>query len=218
MTLLLNYIVIYIMIFDMHTHTILSSCSVLDFNEIIDIARIIGLDGICITDHRTMDIRHHITEGIQPNGVIVIFGMEYDTPHGDFLIFGSYEHIPQNMAALDLLNYIKHTKGIAIAAHPFRKNRPVKESFVRDKLCTVVESINGRNSEIENLKTETWQKRYRQTQTGGSDAHTPHELGKVVTRFSMPIYSRKDLVYALRHGLCKPEMSTSPVFVKQVVA
>ncbi len=198
--------IIRIMIFDLHTHTTLSSCSVLDFQEIIDLAIIIGLDGICITDHRTMDIRYHITEGRQSNGVVVIFGMEYDTPEGDFLIFGPYEHIPQGMTASDLLNHVIDTKGVAIAAHPFRKNRSVEEKLIQKKLCTVVESINGRNTDIENLKIDRWLGSYDLAEIGGSDAHTPYELGKIVTRFSMPVYSREDLIYVLRHGLCKPEL------------
>ncbi len=196
------------MIFDMHTHTTLSSCSVIDIHEIIDVAKNSGLDGICITDHQTMDIRHHITEGSQTNGLIVIFGMEYNTLDGDFLIYGPYEHIDKEMKSADLLNYVNDTKGIAIAAHPFRKDRPVKEGFFQSRLCTMIESINGRNSDIENLKADRWRKRYALTEIGGSDAHTLDELGRAVTRFSMPIRSRKDLIYALNHNLCRPEWQT----------
>ena len=155
-----------------------------------------------------MDIRHHITEGRQANGLTVIFGMEYDTPDGDFLIYGPYEYIDKKMGAADLLNYVHATKGIAIAAHPFRKDRPVKEVFFQNGLCPMIESINGRNSDIENLRADRWAKRYALTESGGSDAHILDELGRVVTRFSMPILSRKDLIHAMNHSLCKPEWRT----------
>lgn len=174
----------------------------------IDIAKSIGLDGICITDHHTMDIRHHITEGPQENGVVVIFGMEYDTSDGDFLIFGPYEDISKDMNAEDLLKHVNETKGIAIAAHPFRKDRPTKESLVQKGLLTIVESINGRNLDIENVKTGKWKKQYKVAEVGGSDAHTPHELGRVITRFFMPIRSRKDFIYALTHDFYQPEWRT----------
>jgi predicted metal-dependent phosphoesterase TrpH len=38
-----------------------------------------GLDGLCITDHNTLDVRHVLSEGVQENGLCVIFGMEYST-------------------------------------------------------------------------------------------------------------------------------------------
>ena len=193
------------MLIDMHTHTTLSSCSVLDIHDMIGIAKDRGLDGFCVTDHHTMDIRHYITEGIQKNGVTVIFGMEYDTPDGDFLIFGPYERIPQKMQAKKLLNHIKNTGGIAIAAHPFRKNRPVTKHLLQDRFCTMVESINGRNSDIENLNVKNLTNYDELTKVGGSDAHTADELGNTVTHFPLPIRSRQDLLFALTYGLCQPE-------------
>jgi predicted metal-dependent phosphoesterase TrpH len=196
------------MIFDIHTHTNLSSCSGNDIHEMIGIAKTIGLDGICITDHQTMDIRHQITEGPQENGVAVIFGMEYDTLGGDFLIFGPYEDIEKDMNAEDLLKHVNGTGGIAIAAHPFRKDRPTKESLVQKGLVTIIESINGRNLDIENMKADKWKKQYKMSEVGGSDAHTPQELGRVITRFSMPIRSRKDFIYALSHDKYQPEWRT----------
>lgn len=192
------------MIFDMHTHTNLSSCSTLDVHDMIDEAGRLGLDGVCITDHQTMDVRHQIKEGPQSNGLIVIVGMEYDTPDGDFLIFGPYEEIPPGMGGEDLLNYVRATGGIAVAAHPFRKGRMLNEALVQNRLCHVAEGINGRNSDIENLQFNSLRKRYGLTEIGGSDAHTLSELGRAVTQFSVPIRSRKDLIYALDHSFCKP--------------
>jgi len=193
------------MLFDVHTHTNLSSCSVNNIHEMIDIANHIGLDGICITDHQTMDIRNDIKEGTQENGVVVIIGMEYDTPGGDFLLFGPYEHISTDMDAGCLLNHVGVTGGIAIAAHPFRTDRPVNDRFLGKGLTTVIESINGRNSDIENVKADKWNKKYKLAGVGGSDAHTPGELGTVVTRFSMPIHSRGDFIYALKNDTYHPE-------------
>lgn len=193
------------MIFDMHTHTNLSSCSEADIYAMINAAGQSGLNGMCITDHQSMEIRNHLKEGPQANNVVVIFGMEYATPEGDFLIFGPYEHIPSNLDGRDLLIYVSDTNGIAIGAHPFRKDRPLEENLVQNGLCTIVEGINGRNTELENLQVDGWRKRYRFTEIGGSDAHTPAEIGKVVTRFSVPIWSRHDLIVALRNGQCKPE-------------
>lgn len=189
----------------MHTHTTHSACSVLDVHDLISVAGHLGIDGLCITDHQTMDIRHHITEGIQANGVIVIFGMEYETPDGDFLIFGPYENISQKMSAAELLRHVSETGGAAIAAHPFRKGRSVSEHLLKSGAISIVENINGRNTTIENLKMEKWGKHFNFIQTGGSDAHTPNEIGSVVTHFTVPVKSRADLISALQRGLCHPE-------------
>ena len=171
----------------------------------IDIAKTIGLDGFCITDHQAMDIRHHIKEGPQANGVVVIIGMEYDTPEGDFLLFGPYEHMSKDMDAGNLLNHVSETGGIAIAAHPFRADRPVNDHLLKNGLIPIIESINGRNSDVENLKAEKWNQTYKKEEVGGSDAHTLIELGTVVTRFYMPIHSREDFITALKNGTYQPE-------------
>lgn len=193
------------MIFDLHTHTTLSPCSILNIDTIIDSAAKIGLNGVCITDHQTMAIRHIVKEGPQDNGVVLIFGMEYATLDGDFLLFGPYEKLPKDLDAVDLLHHVNESNGAAIAAHPFRKKRPVSEPIIENGHCAIVEGINGRNSAIENLRIEAWRQRYRLTETGGSDAHSPEELGKVVTRFSQPILSRQDFISALHHGDYRPE-------------
>lgn len=193
------------MIFDTHIHTNLSSCSILDVHEVIRIASNVGLDGVCITDHQTMDVHHQISEGMQPDGIIVVIGMEYETPDGDFLVFGPYEDLAPGMDAQKLLTHVKKSGGAVIAAHPFRTGRHVSEHIIHDGLCRTVEAVNGRNSDIENLKVRKWQDLYQITTTGGSDAHSDLEIGKIVTRFFHPIHTRQDFIQAINAGNCQPE-------------
>lgn len=200
--------------FDLHVHTRISSCSNLETGDILKYARTFGLDGVCITDHQTMDIRHHLREGIQKDGLCVIFGMEYSTPHGDFLIFGPFEDIPPALSAPELLARVDRHGGMAIAAHPFRSKRPVAEHLIRQGRCQAMESINGRNTRLENLRAQRWYQQYDLTQTGGSDAHTLEELGKVRTLFHVPIRSRSDLISALKNGWCRPAGDTSEGIIR----
>ncbi|MBS3758537.1 MAG: PHP domain-containing protein [Desulfobacterales bacterium] len=192
------------MIFDTHIHTAISPCSRLDVHELVEAAGRIGLDGICVTDHESMAISRYITEGRQPNGLVVIIGMEYETPEGDFLLFGPAEQIPSHLSAPELLNYTRSAGGVAIAAHPCRKERPVRESIFQKGLCPVIETHNGRNTIVENLKASKRQTHYGLIATAGSDAHTADELGTAVTRFSAPICSRQDFIQALKRGQCQP--------------
>lgn len=188
------------MLFDLHVHTTLSPCSQLRLDQILAQAPERGLDGVCITDHNSMDVRHSIPEGVLGNGLRVIFGMEYSTSRGDFLIFGPFEELPPGLPARILLKHVDRIGGVAIAAHPFRSQRPTDESLIKDEMCRIVEGVNGRNAHHENESVLNWQKKYNVSQVGGSDAHSLEELGKVHTAFTTPIHSRTDLINALKQG------------------
>ena len=198
------------MLFDIHTHTALSPCSAIPVKDIVPAAKQRGLDGICITDHDTMRVSHHLTEGVQENGLVVIFGMEYETPEGDFLIFGPFEDIDTGLDAPTLLTRMIRKGGVAVAAHPFRPARPVAEHLISSGLIRVVESFNGRNNDIDNLKVQKWRKTFSFHETGGSDAHTLDELGKYTTRLTIPVHSRQGFIYALNHGYSAPEKGVLP--------
>ena len=186
--------------FDLHVHTTLSPCSQLRLDKILSQAQERGLDGVCITDHHTMDIRHYVSEGVLGNGLRVIFGMEYATSNGDFLIFGPFEDLPPGLPAKLLLAHVERSGGVAIAAHPFRSQRPVDENLISSEMCKIVEGVNGRNTQYENSRVLDWQKKYSVDQVGGSDAHFLNELGRVHTHFTTPIHSRADFICALKQG------------------
>ncbi len=191
--------------FDLHVHTSISPCSQLSLDDILSQARKKGLQGVCITDHDTMDVRRYINEGIQNNGLCVIFGMEYATQEGDFLLFGPFERIKLGLSAADLLNNVLDKGGVAVSAHPFRFNRPTSEHLIKNGLCTIVEGINGRNHQNENDSVASWENLYGVRQVGGSDAHSLEELGRVATLFQQPIRSRADFIDALKNGRYSPE-------------
>lgn len=186
--------------FDLHVHTTLSSCSQLTLEEIVLFAGSKGLDGVCITDHDTMAVRQVFREGVQDNGLCVIFGLEYTTDEGDFLLFGPFEEISPGLAAAELLLYVEASGGVAVAAHPCRRTRSTCENLIKEHLCRIVESVNGRNSYLENKQAAFWCKSYNVSQVSGSDAHALAELGMAVTRFHEPIHSRSDLIRSLKNG------------------
>lgn len=195
----------------MHVHTVISPCSQLTLEEILSSAGERGLDGVCITDHDTMEVRHFLQEGMQSNGLCVIFGMEYATPDGDFLIFGSFEEIKKNLSAPELLRHVLSSGGAAISAHPFRARRSTREYLISDGLCSIVEGINGRNLQTENDRVASWQKRYGVKQVGGSDAHSREELGKITTIFKDRICNRGDFISALKEGHFYPARNNQAV-------
>ena len=192
------------MLFDLHVHTAISPCGSATLDEMIDAAVASGLHGICITDHDTLEAKRHIDEGLQPNGLRVFVGMEYATGDGDLLVFGPWKHLPEHLPADALLKYVAQHNGAAIAAHPFRRLRPASEHLVASGLCRIVETLNGRNTDLENQKAGAWRKRYDIIESAGSDAHSVPEVGRLATRFHVPLDTLEDLVNALNKGWCTP--------------
>ena len=56
----------------MHIHSSLSPCSRLTMEEILTESGSKGLDGVCITDHNSMEVRRYLEEGLQKDGLCVI--------------------------------------------------------------------------------------------------------------------------------------------------
>lgn len=195
--------------FDIHVHTDISSCSQLSLESILLEAQNRGLHGVCITDHDTMAVRKYAQEGIQQNGLCLILGMEYATPEGDFLLFGPFEQLDSGLPAADLLKYVQASGGVAISAHPFRHTRPTQEHLINQGLCSIVESINGRNHQNENDSVSHWRRRFSIREVGGSDAHSLEELGAVTTNFANRITNRHDFIQALTSGHYRPEPNPS---------
>jgi predicted metal-dependent phosphoesterase TrpH len=196
------------MLMDIHVHSTISQCSSLPLEEILAHAASRGLDGVCITDHDTMAVRRSMAEGVQENGLCVIFGMEYATNDGDFLLFGPFEHLKPGLDARQVLGIVRREGGAAIAAHPFRPGRGVSEFVVREGLCTVAERFNGRNSQEANEQSRSWFGRYDLAACAGSDAHTLEELGRAPSRILAPVASRADFINALLAGHIEPACLT----------
>lgn len=199
------------MLIDLHVHTAISPCSVLAIETVLEVSRQRGMDGVCLTDHDTMAAARHVREGVQDDGFVVIVGMEYTTPQGDFLIFGPFEDIAPGMDAEDLLPFVHGQGGAAVGAHPYRGWRPAEESLFEQGACAVVEGVNGRNAAPENLRAQALARKLGLSMTGGSDAHRIDELAKFPTRFPERIESRDDLVRALLAGRCQPAWLIEPV-------
>ena len=190
--------------FDLHVHTTLSSCSQLTLEDILRNARAKGLDGVCITDHQTMDAGRQVKEGIQEDGLCIITGMEYATPDGDFLIFGPFQNLDDDMGAKELLRMVERLGGIAVAAHPFREGRSITREIIAQQYCRIIEGRNGRDNGIGLKRAADWQARYNVHLVGGSDAHSLEELGRIVTAFENPVRNKKEFISALKSGRYQP--------------
>lgn len=197
------------MIIDTHVHeNKYSSDSFLDFKQSIELAKFIGLDGICITNHDNNNLRDEIGDYAKINGILVIVGAEVLTHEGDILVFG-LKDIPKEMiSAEELLNLVKKNKGAAIAAHPFRNNnRGMGENMRKvSHLLTGIESFNGSTYPFHNLQSYALATELNIPSLGASDAHIPESLGRYATKFYGSIRDHKDFIEALKTGNLHPVM------------
>lgn len=184
----------------MHIHTRFSPCSIIRIAHLLEKARTLNLDGICITDHDTSDSLSVFKNISAHHKICIIVGLEYTTGKGDFLVFGPVEHIPKGMSAERLIEWSKKEGAVAIPAHPFRQSRPADLNIL--KISDIIEGVNGRNHPHENSLCRRWLKEQGngKKEIGGSDAHTLDEVGRIVTVFHKNIYTVEDLLKELIAG------------------
>lgn len=197
------------MIIDTHVHeNKYSSDSFLDFKEAIELSKLLGLDGICITNHDNNTLRDEIGDSAKINGLLVIVGSEVLTHEGDILVFGLKDIPKEMLSAEELLKMVKKNNGVAIAAHPFRNNnRGIGDNMRRlSPLLSGIESFNGSTYSYHNLQSYALATELNLPSLGASDAHNLNNLGKYATNFYDNIRDHKDFIEAVKTGNFHPVM------------
>jgi predicted metal-dependent phosphoesterase TrpH len=204
---------------DLHTHTSHSSlCGRMTAEELIEAAIEAGLDGVAVTEH-------HLVEGAEvaqkigqhKYGFPVFRGVEARaTVVGDVLVFGYYCNLSPQISWTALRQLVSDAGGVLIPAHPFRHwdhnslwnfleehgipvdNRPANESLLLG--LTAIEVYNGGCRPKENDQAADLARCLRLPGVGGSDAHSPEEVGRAFTWFPGKIETDGELVAALMRG------------------
>lgn len=206
-------------VFDMHIHTMVSSpCSNIDPVECIETAIIHGLDGICITEHDTLEGGRVLKEMARDyKDIIVLAGMEVLSREGHLLLYGYDEDITGVPPATDVIRMVGEKGGIVVPAHPWRSpfgwysgslDQPLEQTEFA-ALFSVVEKYNGLSSPEQNRKGDAFCEMTGVAGTGGSDAHDIKDIGCCVTVFEDKIEDERRLVEALRNGRFKAIMNDS---------
>lgn len=213
-------------VFDLHVHTVRgSSDSSLTPEQLIQEARRIGLDGVCLTEHSGGWEPHELEKTFKDAGLTVIRALEVDTDMGHVLVYGLHRYVDGIHRVSTLRKAVNRAGGVMVSAHPFRNlfNRPpyntnlvfrnpdehpeTPEHAANHPLFQVVDEIevaNGANTDEENLFTLEVARHLGICGTGGSDVHSTHGLGKCVTVFDGDIKSEADLIEALKARAFRP--------------
>lgn len=197
---------------DLHIHTSpRSPCSNLDPLDLIQEARRLGLDGICLTEHQVVWNPEEVNDLEEEGGIKIFWGNEFTTNQGDILVFGFEKDLKQLLTIQELRDEVNAVEGFMIAAHPFRGFKTfgigqlhmTVEQACKLKVFDFVDAIevkNGRLSDEENNMAIKVAAQLGLPGTAGSDAHSVGEVGKWVTEFEREVRNEQELVEELRAG------------------
>ena len=200
---------------DLHIHTSpLSACSYIDPQELIQEARRLQLDGICLTEHQVVWDPDEVDKLAAEAGISIFRGNEFTTNQGDILVFGFYEDIKELLIIQELREKVTAADGYMIVAHPFRGFKTfgigqlqlTVEQACKRKVLEFVDAVeigNGKLSPEENNMARKVAEKLGLPGTGGSDAHRVDEVGTWVTVFEKEIESEIELVQELHAGRFK---------------
>jgi predicted metal-dependent phosphoesterase TrpH len=202
---------------DLHTHTRHGSiCGYMWADELVEQAKKIGLDGVCITEHDNFWKPERIEKLARKHNFMVIGGAEVTTDCGEVLIFGLHD-LPFDVSGIEEVRQrIDQVGGVMIAAHPFRglaatrsvNDNPseLADSIAQQRLFQYVNEL-----EVLNGASGVWERKLayavagclQMKGTGGSDAHGITAVGTCYTHFEREIRNEQDFIKEIREGRFK---------------
>ena len=191
---------------DLHIHTSLGGDSFIEPQGLVDRAREVGLDAVCITEHHSYDLSEPFDEISRETGFPIFRAMEYRADNGHLLIYGirvTRGNLPSGLPMQKAVDWVQKNGGVAVPAHPYQHS--LAGQYLGDDIFKIsglfaVEILNGSVSLDGNHRAEKAAERLGINGIGGSDAHGLQVLGKAYTCFPAPVESMEELTAALKGG------------------
>jgi hypothetical protein len=168
------------------------------------------IDGICISEHDRYKKPVPDPALLEESGLVVMTTMEDSLYYGHALIiletaehYREYMKIKFDLKGDNKIALLESMGGVVIPTHPFRYSA---NSFgmALDQLkdITIIESLNGTNSQKENERALAFMALHngRFHGIGGSDAHYLREFATCMTSFQDEINDNAGLIRALKSG------------------
>ena len=194
------------MLIDMHLHALPNSTdSFLTLEEIVSLAKMRGLDAICLTDHDSMGGREYAEEYSKKIGFPIFVGVEYFSLWGDITAWGIDTFPDRRIEAQEFIDQVNAAGGFCVSCHPFRNNNRGLEHHLREaKGLHGVEVLNGSTDMESNRLALRYCRELGIKAIGASDAHVPKQVGKYVTWLPEKVDNLKDFVAQLHQCETKP--------------
>ncbi|HEY5640528.1 MAG TPA: PHP domain-containing protein [Dehalococcoidia bacterium] len=206
-------------IVDMHVHTVRGAAdSSLKPEQLIDVAKEIGLTGVNITEHDRMWDDQQLREFREQSGLFVNRGMEVSTDMGHIIAVGLTAYVPGIRKARELRAVLNDLGGFMIVAHPFRhffdpihfrrEGRPPfdmtpEEAAERMPIFGLVDDIevaNGGTQPKENQFALKVARVLGKRGVGASDCHSTQGIGYYVTAFEEEVRDEAHMLEQLHAG------------------
>lgn len=207
-------------IVDMHVHTVRGAAdSSLTPDQLVEVARDIGLTGINITEHDRVWDDFVMKEFRQQNPDLFINrGMEVSTDMGHIIAVGLNGYVPGIRKAKELRKVLDDLGGFMIVAHPFRhffdpihfkrEGRPPfemtpEEAAERMPIFGIVDAIevaNGGTQPVENQFALKVSNVLGKQGVGASDCHSTQGVGYYVTVFEEELRDTEHMLEQLHAG------------------
>jgi predicted metal-dependent phosphoesterase TrpH len=193
---------------EFHCHTIFSSDSLTEPQDLVRACRRKGIDRVVVTDHNSIEgaLAAH---ALAPE--LVIVGEEILTTRGEILAAFVREEIPAQLTPQETIRRLKDQGAFISVSHPFDELR--KGGWKENDLLEIlphVDAIETYNSRCMfprfNLHAREFAERHNLAGTVGSDAHAAFELGRSVLLLE-PFEDAQGMRQVIRRGRAQVKWS-----------
>ena len=196
---------------DCHCHSKHSNDNYLEPADLVRRAKAIGLDGLVVTEHHSVEASEPVEHIGREEGLLVLRGVEISTDGGHLLAFGLVDDgwnvwgRNNYLSLSEVIERVVDLGGISVPAHPFREiglGRQLEDLLDLGGI-SAVETHNGGNLDNDNHLAIAAAEHMRQPGLGGSDCHKIDAVGRCATEFAMPVGDMASFIVAVRGGACR---------------
>jgi predicted metal-dependent phosphoesterase TrpH len=176
---------------DLHVHSSSSGDNDADLEEIVERAVLLGLDGIVMTEHYSYAASEPVERLREKyrGSIVLLRGVEFSADEGHCLVFGvdtdrlDIRHAPVREVA----KAVAGARGVMIPSHPYRGVNSLGDLVLGLSGIVGIEGFNGANMHAMNVRAVETAARLGLPYSGGSDAHSPSDVGSCYTEFEGPV-------------------------------
>jgi predicted metal-dependent phosphoesterase TrpH len=188
---------------DLHVHSKYSGDTDSEPEEAILRAISLNLQGIAFTEHYSYAASEY-AEGLREkyhDNILIFRGVEFSAAEGHCLIFGAdTDKLAIKYAPVkDVVRIVHQHGGVVIPSHPYRGGNSLGDRIHDLSGISAVEGYNGCNMHAFNVRAIEAAKRLNLPFTGGSDAHSPQEVGSCFTEFNGEV-THDNFIEVLKQG------------------
>jgi len=188
---------------DLHIHSRYSTDNDSDPEETVLRAIELGLHGIAFTEHYYYEASEPVETLKEKfrNSIMIFRGVEFSAAEGHCLVFGAdTDKLGIKYAPVaDVIRMVTRAGGVVIPSHPYRPGTSLGDMIRRIDGFAALEGYNGANMHAYNEKAVAAARALNLPYTGGSDAHSPQEVGSCYTVFDNSV-TYDNFIHLLRQG------------------